>query len=40
MNVKSTNNLNWNILKSFSNDCHDYFHFAEVIEKFMLKMKR
>ena len=34
MNVNNTNNLNWNILKSFSNDGQDCFHFADVIERF------
>ncbi len=34
MNVSITNTLNWNILKSFSNDGQDCFHFADVIEKF------
>ena len=34
MNVEITNALNWNILKSFSNDGQDCFHFADVIERF------
>lgn len=34
MNVAISNTLNWNILKSFSNDGQDCFHFADVIEKF------
>ena len=34
MNVATSNTLNWNILKSFSNDGKDCFHFADVIERF------
>ena len=34
MNVTISNTLNWNILKSFSNDGQDCFHFADVIDRF------
>ena len=33
MNVATSTTLNWNILKSFSNDGKDCFHFADVIER-------
>jgi predicted transcriptional regulator of viral defense system len=34
MKGNNINNLNWNILKSVSNDGQDCFHFADVIERF------
>ena len=34
MNEATSNTLNWNILKSFSKDGKDCFHFADVIERF------